>query len=826
MLQFLRQTIAGQLYLVGGLVFIAIIALAGAAVYFASHTGRAAQILYGGSLISAVEAGEIELLLERHRRVIEAAPLEFDRKQIVRDRRMAEEVVERIEFLVDRSGKAFAARARPVLGDVAGLGKEVLHLADNFAQDSALSVLEGYTAKASQLQGLVREHRGESVSIAEREANVLLRSANSLVNSVVGIGLVAALLIGPLAMVLLRGMILKLHAISTAMLRLAENETDIKLEGREAPDEFGAMVRAIETFRANAVQLLDHKSRLEQVNQWLDIAFNNMARGLSLFDRDERLVVCNAAYATIYKLPAELTRPGVPFGAVLEHRRSRLSDNIPPILHDECQRRQLLAAVDSCREEFRFEQVMADERVVEVSLRPLESGGWVAIHEDVTERKVASQRIARMAREDALTGLANRFRFREALDSLTAKDGSRFALLAIDLDRFKEVNDTLGHPIGDQLLIAVARRLCETVRKSDLVARLGGDEFAVVLDGAIDRASVEAISLRIVEALHLPFQLASNRVEIGGTVGIALAPEDGADTGTLMKHADIALYRAKGEKRGTLVFFAPEMEGRMRARRQLEQDLQTAVADGGLELHYQPIVSLSSQRVTGCEALIRWRHPVHGMVSPAQFIPVAEETGAIIAIGAWALAQACRDAASWPHPLRVAVNLSVAQFSGPDLAEIAADALLASGLAPERLELEVTESLLLGHDNATLDALHKLKALGLSIALDDFGTGYSSLSHLRSFPFDKLKIDQSFVRDLTQRAACEAIVGAVARLAESLEMRTVAEGVETEEHLARVRAAGCHEVQGYLFSKPVPARELVMAVASINARLESGANAA
>ncbi|MEZ5853450.1 MAG: EAL domain-containing protein [Hyphomicrobiaceae bacterium] len=826
MLDFLRRTIAGRLYLVGGLALVAVIALGAAAVYFAGNTGRAARILYGGSLISAVEAGEIELLLERHRRLIEAAPLEFDRRQIVRDRENAEHVIGRIGELVSRSDPAFSARVKPVLKPIDALGREVLHLAENFAQDSALNIVEQYIAKAAELQRLVRAHRGDSVAHAELEARLLVRSANRLVNSVVGIGLVAALLIGPLAMFLLRGLIVKLRSISAAMLRLAENETDITLNVRHTPDEIGAMAGAVEIFRANAVQLLDHKSQLEQLNQWLDIAFNNMARGLSLYDSDERLVVCNAAYAAIYRLPPELTRPGVPFAAVLEHRWSRLGDVVPPLLKDANLRRELLAGDKKKTEELRFEQTMADGRVVEVALRPLERGGWVAIHEDVTERHEAGRRIERMAREDSLTRLANRFRFREVLDGLTRECGRRFALLAIDLDRFKEVNDTHGHPIGDQLLVEVAQRLSKAVRKSDLVARLGGDEFAVVLEEDIERPAVTVIATRIVAALHAPFQIEGHRIEIGGTVGVALAPEDGADTESLMKHADIALYRAKGEKRGTLVFFDAEMEDRLRKRRQLEQDLQGAVAQGELELHYQPIVSLADERVTGCEALIRWRHPVLGMISPAQFIPIAEETGLIVEIGAWALVQACREAVAWPDSMRVAVNLSVAQFSGPDLAEIAGDALMASGLAPERLELEVTESLLLGDDNATLALLHRLRALGLSIALDDFGTGYSSLSHLRSFPFDKLKIDQSFVRDLTQRAACEAIVGAVSRLAESLNMRTVAEGVETDEHLSRVRAAGCHEVQGYLFSRPVPASDLMAAVAAINARVAKSADAA
>ena len=471
-----------------------------------------------------------------------------------------------------------------------------------------------------------------------------------------------------------------------------------------------------------------------------------------------------------------------------------------------------------------------DGRVVEISLKPLAWGGWVALHEDVTERLGAAEKIAQLARQDSLTGVANRLLFSEELDRATAgldADGATgFALLGIDLDKFKEVNDSHGHPAGDALLVAVGRRLAETVRSDDVVARLGGDEFAVIQRGVTGREDAEALAGRIIDLLHKPFQIHGHRIEIGATVGIALAPGDGRDAGELMRNADIALYRAKGLKRGTYCFFDPAMEGRLRARRALEADLGRAVAAGQFELHYQPIVSLALGAVAGAEALIRWRHPQRGMVSPADFIPLAEETGLINEIGAWAMTEACRVAATWPDKLRVSVNLSVAQFSGPDLAEIAADALHQSGLEPSRLELEVTESLFLGDAPATFAHLHRLRALGLSIALDDFGTGYSSLSLLRNFPFDKLKIDQTFVRDLPERPNCEAIVGAVAGLARSLAMTTVAEGVETKDHLARVAAAGCDEVQGYLFSRPMPAADLGRVVADINAKLGDTARAA
>ncbi|MGD9805290.1 MAG: putative bifunctional diguanylate cyclase/phosphodiesterase [Hyphomicrobiaceae bacterium] len=426
-----------------------------------------------------------------------------------------------------------------------------------------------------------------------------------------------------------------------------------------------------------------------------------------------------------------------------------------------------------------------------------------------------------LARQDALTGVVSRQHFREGLEDAIAglQADNAFALIAVDLDRFKEVNDTMGHPAGDALLRIVGHRLMELARRDDMVARLGGDEFAIIQRGVRERADAEALAQRVISALGQPILVQGKYVVIGGTIGIALAPQDGRTAEEIMRKADIALTRGKAARKGTWHFYDPEMEGSMRARRQLEEDLAGATIRGEFDLFYQPIVSLATRRVEGCEALIRWRHPVRGMVSPADFIPIAEATGLICEIGAWALDEACRVATTWPDDLFVTVNLSVAQFAGPDLAVGAARALERSGLAAERLVLEVTETLLLGDDPAAYELLHRLHDLGVAVALDDFGTGYSSLSHLRSFPFDKIKIDQSFVRDLPQRKNCEAIVGAVARLASSLEMTTVAEGVETEDHLSRVEAAGCDAVQGFLFSQPVPATELADVVAEIDRRL-------
>ena len=820
-----RHGIACRLYIIGALALVAVASLASASIYFASVTGRAAQVLYDGSLVGVVEAAELELLLEKHRRVIEAAPLEFDRNQLRKDRRVAEDIVLRIERLTANSGDVLAQRIAASLPELVRNGREVLHLAENFAQQKALETVETYNGVADGIQEKVRHFRSERLSIADMETTELVRKGRLLINWVTSIALAAVLLIGPLSLIMIRRVALRLQGITRAMAKLARNETSVSVKGIAGADEIGEMASAVEVFKANAITLLAQKARLEQLNLWFDIALNNMARGLSMFDAREHLVVCNASYARMYGLAPELVLPGTRFEAILDRR---LTDVRPAgeggASAERLKVRDAIARVVGHRQEHRFSQSLSDGRIIEISMRPLETGGWVALHEDVTEQRRAAESIARLARHDTLTGLANRLLFRERLDAAAQglASGAAFALHCIDLDRFKEVNDLHGHPAGDALLKAVARRLEETVRSSDVIARLGGDEFAVIQAGAGSQAEAESLARRLIAAVGRPYQLQGHRIEIGATIGIALAPADGANPDDLLKNADMALYRAKADGRGTLMFFDTAMEGRLRARRLLEHDLQAALGAGQLELYYQPIVSLETRRVSGCEALIRWRHPERGMVSPADFIPVAEDIGLIVSIGAWALETAAAAAARWPEEVKVAVNLSAAQFAGPDLTTIAERALQASGLAAGRLELEVTESLILDDDPATLDILHRLRALGIRIALDDFGTGYSSLSYLRSFPFDKIKIDQTFVRDLSQRRDCVAIVGAVAQLARSLDMATVAEGVETEDHLAKVEAAGCTEVQGYLFSRPVPESDIAGVIARCNARLAGG----
>ena len=430
---------------------------------------------------------------------------------------------------------------------------------------------------------------------------------------------------------------------------------------------------------------------------------------------------------------------------------------------------------------------------------------------DVTDRKQAEARIAYMAHHDALTDLPNRILFHERLAELLGKvrrDGESLAVHCLDLDHFKGVNDTLGHPIGDELLKAVAQRLGTRLRDSDMVARLGGDEFAVVQFPLRSPHEANALAGKLIDVVGRPYEVQGHEFVIGASIGIALAPADGEEPDVLLRNADMALYRAKAEGRGTAHFFEPEMDRRIQARRMLELDLRKAFANGEFDLFYQPLINLNSDAVSGFEALLRWRHPERGMIAPAEFIPLAEEIGLIVPLGEWVLRKACTEAMHWPAELKIAVNLSPAQFRSRGVVKAVLTALAYSRLPADRLELEITESVLLGETEANLATLHQLREVGVRISMDDFGTGYSSLSYLRSFPFDKIKIDRSFVKELSERPDCVAIIRAVAGLGMSLGIATTAEGIETEEQLERVRAEGCTEVQGYLFSPPRPAAEL------------------
>ena len=580
--------------------------------------------------------------------------------------------------------------------------------------------------------------------------------------------------------------------------------------------ELGSLMRVLNGTAASLehqrhdIEDLNEKLRQSQSlatleKQRLDIALDNMTQGLVLFDASERLVVCNRRYIEMYGLSRDVVKPGCTLRDLVDHRQSKggykgdADAYYASILDDLAHRKNRQFVIPT-----------TDGRSIQVVNQMLAAGGWLATHEDITERVRFDERIAHMAHYDALTDLPNRALFREqlaaALDGLA--DGGQLAVLYIDIDEFKSVNDSLGHPVGDELLRAVAERLRECLTANDFVARLGGDEFAIIQMAVERPADTTHLVERIYTAIRQPYDCAGHLLTTDASIGIALAPQDGADINELLKHADLAMYAAKADGRRTSRFFEPAMDARVKALRMLERDLRVAIADGGLELHYQPLVDLADSAISGCEALMRWRHPTRGPISPAEFIPVAEETGLIIPLGEWVLAAACAEAATWPDHVRVAVNVSPVQFRSQSFALKVAAALAASGLPAHRLELEITEAVLIRDDEAALAMLHQLRSLGVRIALDDFGTGYSSLSYLQRFPFDKIKIDRCFIKDIAEPDGSACIVQAVVNIATARHMTTVAEGVETPAQRTMLRALGCNEMQGYLFSPAIPATEI------------------
>jgi diguanylate cyclase (GGDEF)-like protein len=462
-----------------------------------------------------------------------------------------------------------------------------------------------------------------------------------------------------------------------------------------------------------------------------------------------------------------------------------------------------------------------DGRWIAINHHPMADGGWVATHEDITEQRQQEARIQHLARHDALTDLPNRILFREEMDKAEhrIRRGEIVGVLCVDLDHFKSINDTMGHALGDAVLLAVAGRLREACREGDLVARLGGDEFAVLLADLHDVNDAAAVAGRIVKSIGEPLTIEGRQATVGASVGIAIAPTDGADGESLLRSADLALYRAKSMGRANFHFFEKGMDEALQRRRAIEQGLKAGLKRGEFRLLYQPLISLADNRICCFEALLRWDHPERGVVVPSEFIPIAEETGLIVPLGEWVLREACRTASDWPEHVRIAVNLSPVQFRNRALVNQVTSALNEAGLDPARLELEITESLMLAETDLTLEMLHRLRALGVRICMDDFGTGYSSLNYLRAFPFDKIKIDRSFMEDGHPAAESMAIISAVIGLGKSLGMSTTAEGIETEEQLKAVRSLGCDEVQGFLFSPPLPASG-VAALLGIDGREE------
>ena len=545
--------------------------------------------------------------------------------------------------------------------------------------------------------------------------------------------------------------------------------------------------------------------RLATERRHLGIAVNNIPQGLVFYDGSARIIICNRRYIEMFGLSPEVVKPGCTMQQLIQHRKDRGA--FDGDVEDFCN--AIIRNVSLGKRTRQLTEAPGG-RAIEIVNQPLRGGGWVATIEDITERTRADEKIAHMAHYDALTDLPNRVLFRERLEQAlkSIRPGERLAVMYIDIDEFKSINDALGHPVGDELLKCVAQRLRTCLKETDVAARLGGDEFALIQTAIRSQSETAYLVDCIHDAIREPFECAGHLITTDASIGIALAPGDGLDIDQLLKNADLALYGAKGDGRRTYRFFEAGMDARAKARRSLELELRQAVSDGGLEVYYQPVVALDHGKISGCEALLRWRHPEHGMISPAEFIPVAEETGLINQIGHWVLDTACAEAATWPDGIRIAVNVSPVQFKSQTLVLNVAAALAASGLAASRLELEITEAVLIRDDDAALEVMHQLRALGVRIVLDDFGTGYSSLSYLQRFPFDKIKIDRSFIQDIAGAGASSSIVQAVVNIAAASDMTTTAEGVETEQQRNLLYILGCTEMQGYLFSPAISADEI------------------
>ncbi len=559
------------------------------------------------------------------------------------------------------------------------------------------------------------------------------------------------------------------------------------------------------SFQIDITKSVDLHIGLQERNELLHAVIESFPGGLTVFDRDLSIILINEKQKQLLEYPEELFSGGPPTLEQLYRFNAKRGEYGPGDVEEQVRARLELARKG---ETHIFERRRPNGTFLEIRGTPLPSGGFVTAHLDITERKRHLETIGRLEHQDVLTGLPNRLLLQDRVRAglAQAKDGAALALHCLDIDRFKSINDTLGHEVGDALLVEIGKRLRSELRESDTLARLGGDEFAVIQAAPKSIEEVEALAKRLISTFSEPFVLGDNTVSMGTSIGIAVGPSDGSDAEELLANADMALYRTKSIGRGTFGFFEHSMHERLQKRHQIIMGLHEAIANSKFELHYQPIVNVKTRRIVGCEALIRWSHPVRGLIPASEFIPIAEECGLIGQIGDWVLKRACAEASLWPDDIWVAVNVSPAQFHDKELVEKITNA--AKSIPLSRLILEITETLLMRDQDAAAVTLEQLRKMGVRFSIDDFGTGFSSLSYLQSFPFDKIKIDKSFVSSVANAKRSATLRRSIIQLGYNLGMTSVAEGVETEEQLDRLRSEGCVEAQGFLFSRAVPAAKL------------------
>ncbi|NVK35727.1 MAG: EAL domain-containing protein [Rhodobacteraceae bacterium] len=677
---------------------------------------------------------------------------------------------------------------------------------------SQLSELETYMIDFSEQAGALNQTATMNMNARVTQAVMIIGSASLILAliGVVGVVIFGVRLTRPIEM-------LTAHARQIQNTARTDRPVPAPLLARH--DEIGSLARSFDelmrVLNHAREELLDaSRAEVRQQYERLKTALDSFPQGVCLTDQDKNVLMINDQFRLIYGIgdvdvPEGMSVLGLmrlcrERGAKLEMTDAEIASNNLDLNFYSRKPRTVN---------------FADGRVVVVKTVATPEGGGVSISEDITERKRQEDRIAHLAHHDPLTGLSNRVSFRHEVEGAlhTLGDGGSLALLYLDLDEFKSVNDTLGHPVGDELLVAVSERLKSGLSKKDNVARLGGDEFAVLLADISGFEEVSAIAARLIETVGEPYMVSGNNIVIGVSIGIAMVPEDGETADLLMKNADMALYSAKLDGKNRHRFFEPEMNEHMQKRRQFELDLRAALDSESFQLHYQPLLDLDHDQIVGFEALLRWQHPELGYVSPAEFIPIAEEAGLIEQIGAWVLNRACRDASTWPETFRVAVNISPLQFKTGRIGLDVMSAISATGLNPNRLELEITEGVLLQDTDSTQSLLADLRRLGVRVVMDDFGTGYSSLSYLTKFGFDKVKIDQAFVRDIPGSEENLAVVQSVASLCKKLGISTTVEGVETADQFTLLKLAGCTQAQGYLIGRPMPLESVMELIETQNA---------